>query len=131
MISEVEIKKISRKYELFRLKDSAREKNLFGSILENGVREPLQCVSQNESFILLDGFKRIRCCIKLKISYVPVTVIGVNETESILHLIRESNEKTLTILEQARFVDELKKEFSLTVTEIARRLDRSKAWVSV
>lgn len=128
---EVEIKKIKTKYESFRLKNKIKEKYLLASILKNGVKKPLSCVVQDKDYILLDGFKRLRCCYKLKIFYVPVATVGIDETESILHIIRQSNEKTLTIVEQARFVDELKKRFGLRVSEIAKRLEVSKAWVSV
>ena len=131
MITEIEIRKISTKYESFRLKDKVRQQYLLASILENGVQEPLQCAVQSDRYILLDGFKRLRCCVKLKIACVPVTTVGTDEAESILYMIRLSNEKSLNILEQARFVDELKKSFGLGVTEIARRLEVSNAWVSV
>lgn len=130
-MTEIEIKRISTKYESFRFKNKAREKYLLQSILTNGVVEPLSCVARDKDYILLDGFKRLRCCNKLKIFYVPVTTIGNDEAESILHIIRFSNEKTLTTLEQARFVDELRKSFGLGVSEIAKRLEVSRAWVSV
>jgi hypothetical protein len=128
---EIETKRIITKYESFRLKNKVKEKYLLTSILKNGVKEPLSCVNQDRDYILLDGFKRLRCCYKLKIFYVPVTEVGLDEAESILYIIRQSNEKTLTIVEQARFVDELKKSFGLGVSEIAKRLEVSKAWVSV
>ena len=130
-MTEVEIKRIKTKYESFRLKDKIKEKYLLASILKNGIKEPLSCVNQDRDYILLDGFKRLRCCYKLKIFNVPVTTIGIDEAESILHIIRQSVDKTLTIVEQARFVDELKKNFGLGVSEIAKRLEVSKAWVSV
>ena len=60
---------------------------------------------------------------------MPVPAIEIDEAESILHIIRQSSEKTLTIVEQARFVDELKKSFGLGVSEIAKRLEVSRAWV--
>jgi ParB/RepB/Spo0J family partition protein len=131
MIKEIEISRISTKYESCRLKDKFRQQYLLDSILKNGVREPLQCVGQSGRYILLDGFKRLRCCIKLKISCVPITIVSTDEAESILHVVRLSNEKSLNILEQARFVDELRKNFNLKVSEIAGRLDVSNAWVSV
>jgi ParB/RepB/Spo0J family partition protein len=130
-MKEIEIKRIKTKYESFRLKDKIKEKYLLVSIRKSGVKEPLSCVNQDRDYILLDGFKRLRCCYKLKIFYVPVATIGIDEAESILHIIRQSNEKTLTIVEQARFVDELKKSFGLGVSEIAKRLEVSRAWVSV
>ena len=131
-MTEAEIHTISKKYESFRLRDKNREKYLLQSILEHGVREPLQCVQEDGTkYILLDGFKRLRCSYKLNIRMVPIVLLGVDEVSSILHLIRLSTQNTLSILEQASFVDELHRRYGLTVTDIADRLERSKAWVSV
>jgi len=43
-MTEAEIHTISKKYESFRLRDKNREKYLLQSIMEHGIREPLQCV---------------------------------------------------------------------------------------
>ena len=133
-MSEAEIHRISRKYESFRLRDRSREKYLLHSILEHGVRKPLQCVqtdAQEYQYVLLDGFKRLRCCCKLQLRMVPVISFGTDEPGCILHLLRASNERNLTTLEQARFVDELHGRYRLSVGEIADALECSKAWVSV
>ncbi len=131
-MTEAEIHTISKKYESFRLRDKNREKYLLQSILEHGVREPLQCVQDDgPKYILLDGFKRLRCSYKLNIPMVPIVLLGCDEVSSILHLIRLSTQNTLSTLEQASFVDELHRQYGLTVTDIAGRLERSKAWVSV
>jgi DNA-binding MarR family transcriptional regulator len=132
-MTEAEIHTISKKYESFRLRDKVREKFLLQSILEHGIREPLQCVQEKgvQKYILLDGFKRLRCSYRLHISMVPVVSLGSDEVSSILHFIRLSTESSLSTLEQARFVDELHRYHGLTVTDIADRLGRSKAWVSV
>ena len=132
-MTEAEIHTISKKYESFRLRNKHREKYLLQSILEHGIREPLQCVQGNgvQKYILLDGFKRLRCSYRLHINMVPVVVLGSDEVSSILHFIRLSTESSLSTLEQARFVDELHRRYGLTVTDIAARLERSKAWVSV
>jgi len=133
-MSEAEIKSISKKYESFRLRDKSREKYLLQSILEHGVRQPLQCVRGEEQkypYVLLDGFKRLRCCCKLHLNMVPVVSLGNDEAASILHLLRCSTERNLSTLEQARFVDELHSQHGFGVAEIADRLECSKAWVSV
>ena len=131
-MTEAEIHTISKKYESFRLRNKNREKYLLQSILEHGVREPLQCVQEDgPKYILLDGFKRLRCSYKLNIRMVPIVLLGGDEVSSILHLIRLSTQNTLSTLEQASFVDELHRRYGLTVTDIADRLERSKAWVSV
>jgi hypothetical protein len=132
-MNEAELESISRKYESFRLQDQNREKVLLHSILQHGIREPLQCVQGDgrQRYILLDGFKRLRCCYQLRLHSVPVASLGTDEAACILQLLRLSVERSLNSLEQARFVDELHSCWGLTVGEIAERLERSKAWVSV
>jgi len=132
-MNEAELESISRKYESFRLQDQNREKVLLHSILQHGIREPLQCVhgGGRQPFILLDGFKRLRCCYKLRLHRVAVTSLGTDEAACILQFLRLSVERSLNSLEQARFVDELHLHYGFTVGEIAERLERSKAWVSV
>jgi hypothetical protein len=49
----------------------------------------------------------------------------------IVALLRASNDRALTLLEQAGFVDELKRLHGMSVAEIAEVLSRSKAWVSL
>ena len=80
------------------------------SILEQGIREPLRCVAKPENqLILLDGFKRLRSAVKLRIKVVPVLSLGSDEAGAILQLIRSSNIRGLSILEEAVLVDELKR----------------------
>jgi hypothetical protein len=57
--------------------------------------------------------------------------LGGEEAAGILRLMRASKEKTLHMLEQARFVTELLDTHGMTVAEVAETLSRSKAWVSV
>jgi len=133
-MSEAEIHHISRKYESFRLRDTNREKYLLQSILEHGILKPLQCVQadgRHYRYVLLDGFKRLRCCYKLQLRMVPVISLGTDEAGCILQLLRSSNERNLSTLEQARFVDQLYSRYGLSVAEIAGGLECSKAWVSV
>ena len=42
-----------------------------------------------------------------------------------------ANDHALSLLEQARFLDELKAGCGLSVAEIAQQVSRSKAWVSL
>ena len=132
-VKEVEISQIDMRFETCRLKDQRQEKFILSSVLENGIKEPLQCVEKpgQEGLILLDGFKRLRSAVKLNISAVPVVSLGTDEAMGILRLLRLSTERSITILEQAALVDELKKSHGFSVMEIARRLERSGAWVSV
>ena len=80
---------------------------------------------------MLDGFKRYRCAKKLGIGIVPYRSLGRDEATGIIELIRLSNATSLGILEQAKLIDELKSVHHMSVSEIARLVDKSKGWVGM
>jgi len=127
----VERTTLELRYEGHRLRDDADEARLLASIAERGIEEPLQGVDTDEGRFLLDGFKRYRCCGKLGIDCVPYVSLGEQEAAAIVHLMRLGKDKTLTILEQARFVVDLLTLHNMTLLEVAQTLRRSKAWVSM
>jgi len=131
MVEQVEILSFDLRYEGCRMKNKAAERRLLCSILEQGIRDPLQGVDTKEGRILLNGFKRYRCARKLGIGMVPYVSLGSDEALGILELIRIANARSLSIIEQAKFIDELKGVHQMTVSEIARLLEKSPAWVSV
>lgn len=131
MDGQVEIASLDLRYEGFRMRSVGAEKALLVSIAEKGIRDPLQGVDTKDARILLDGFKRLRCAKKLCIGMVPYVCMAVDEALGIIELIRVSNARSLSILEQAKFVDELKSVHNVSTAEIAKLVSRSKAWVSV
>jgi predicted transcriptional regulator len=128
---EIEISSLDIRYEGHRLKDRACEARLLSAIAERGIVEPLEGVDQDERHVLLNGFKRWRCAHKLGITSVPYVSLGDDETTGIIALLRSSSDRALGILEQAGFVDELKRLHGMNVSEIASAVSRSKAWVSL
>ncbi len=62
---------------------------------------------------------------------VPYSSLGNDEAFGIITLIRIATAKTLNILEQAKLIDELNKVHQLSVSEIARLLDKSNGWVGM
>ncbi len=131
MIEQVEVNSLEKRYEDFRIRSEGTEKNLLLSILTHGIRDPLQGVDDAGQRILLDGFKRLRCAVKLYIGIVPYQPLAKDEACGIIELIRISNNKSLSILEQARWIDELISVHQMSNAEIATLLEKSKAWVSV
>ncbi len=131
MAREVELSALDLRYEGFRMRNDALEARLLSSIAQSGIEEPLEGVDRQGASILLNGFKRYRCARKLGIEMLPYTSLGEDEAVGIMSLLRTSNNKTLGILEQAGFIDELKNLHRMGVTEIAAELCRSKAWVSM
>jgi len=128
---DVEITSIDLRYESCRMKHAGAEKALLGSIVEHGIREPLQGVDSGDGRILLNGFKRYRCAKKLGLGMVPYVSLGCDEAFGIIQLIRIANSRSLSMLEQAKLIDELRSVHAMSVSEIARLLERSNAWVSM
>ena len=95
-----------------------------------GIREPLAGARVDSVCVLLDGFKRSRCARQLHIQRVPFVTLGADEASAILKLLGQARRSTLSVLEEARFLDELKAR-GLSLAEMAEGLSRSKAWVSL
>lgn len=126
----IERSSLDLRYEDYRLRNGAAEARLLASIAERGIEEPLSGVDTPEGRLLLDGFRRNRCAAKLGIECVPYVSWGAGATQGIASLLTARRQRTLSILEQARFVDELLATQGMTIADVAELLSRSKAWVS-
>jgi hypothetical protein len=131
MAQEVELSKLDLRYESCRMRNPGLEARLLASIAQRGIEEPLEGVDTSGRILLLNGFKRYRCARKLGIGKALYASLGQDEAIGIMNLLRVSNNRSLGILEQAQFIDELRKLHKMTVAEIASELSRSKAWVSM
>jgi KorB domain len=131
MARDIELSSLDLRYEGYRMKNAGLEERLLGSIAQRGIQEPLEGVEVRGASILLNGFKRHRCARKLKQPTVPYASLGQDEVAGILNLLRTSNDRALSILEQAAFIDELHGVRHWNVAQIAQELSRSKSWVSM
>jgi len=133
-VNSVEIQQIDLRYERYRLRDRARESALLASILENGITEPLRGILPKDrggEVILLDGFKRLRCGKKAGFRTFSFQTLAEDEAMGIIQLLRVANAKSLSLLEQALWVEELRSVHRLGTQEIAHKLEKSTAWVAV
>lgn len=126
----VEISAIDLRYQHCRLRHEPSEQRLLCSLAEQGIRDPLLGVVHDGVPILLDGFKRQRCAQKLGIHHVAFRSLADDEAMAIIALMRLANSRSLSFIEQARLIDELRRVHKLSVAEIARRVERSAPWVS-
>jgi hypothetical protein len=131
MACEIELDSLDLRYESFRLKEPALEEKLLGLIAQRGIEEALEGVEVAGARILLNGFKRYRCARKLRLGTVPYGSLGQDEVVGIITLLRSSQRRVLSILEEARFIAQLRDTSQLSVAQIASDLSRSKAWVNV
>jgi len=131
MSEEVDLSTFDLRYESYRMRNPAQEARLLASIMERGIEEPLEGVDVEGKRVLLNGFKRYRCARKLALSTVPYASLGGDVAAGIIAVLRTSNHRSLGILEEARFIEDLRTLHRLGVADIAETLSRSKAWVSM
>jgi hypothetical protein len=140
MANEVELASLDLRYEGFRLKQPAIEERLLASIAQRGIEEPLEGVDLPAADgpargqccrVLLNGFKRWRCARKLGLAIVLYSSLGPDEAAGILSLLKTSNNRSLSLLEQAAFIAELREARGMSVAAMATELSRSKSWVSM
>jgi hypothetical protein len=130
MSESVERTSLDLRYQTYRLRNDTAEARLLASIAERDIEQPLAGVDTSQGRLLLDGFKRYRCATKLGIECVPYVSLGEEEAAGIASLMR-AEQKTLSILEQARFVVDLISMHDMSIADVAEMLSRSKAWVSM
>jgi len=126
-VMNLELSDLDLRYEGYRLRAPRRE----AAIAREGIREPLLGVIRETTPIVLDGFKRCRAARTLHLHIVPFASWGGDEIAGIVKLLRADREHALSLLEQARFVDQLHTERGLSPADIAQQLGRSPAWVAV
>ena len=131
MAQEIELAELDVRYENYRMKNPALEKRLLASIAQRGIEQALEGAASGERKILLNGFKRRRCALRLGLHHVPYVAMGDDEAGAILNLLRVANQSALTLLEQARFIEQLRQLEKMSVADIAEQLWRSKSWVSM
>ena len=131
MNQNLERNDLDLRYESYRLKNRNAERTLLADIVQRGILEPLEGVQIEGVEVLLNGFKRYRIARTLGLETVPYTRLGEEAALGILKLLQISNTKSLNLLEQASFVEELHNVYNMDTAQIAQSLSRSKSWVSM
>lgn len=130
----IELSSIDLRLESTRLRNNAEEQSLQDSISREGILDPLYVAGSTTSrrYILLDGFKRYRCARKLGMGMVPAECMAEDVVTGVVALIRRNEYCSgITTMEQAVLIEELHRRCAMSIYDIAQRLDRSPAWVSV
>lgn len=129
----IELNAIDLRLEHTRHKDREAERRLLSSIMERDIQQPLQvsACDQAHVYVLLDGFKRYRCAGKVGMSIVPIQCIAQDVPSGVSAILRQASAGALSTMEQAALIQELYRQYDLSVYDIALRLERSPAWVSV
>lgn len=126
---ELELHQLTLRYEHLRKRHPLQERVLLASLAEIGQQLPIVVVRQEDQFVLIDGYKRVRALRRLARDTVRATPWEVEEVEALL-LERGLRRGSEDALDQAWLLAELKHRFGWSVEELARRFEHSKSWVS-
>ena len=120
------------KYQPRGAMDETGLQELAASIKQQGLLQPIVARELSpEQYEIIAGERRWRACQLVDITDVPVLVRQVNdETAMALALIENLQREALSVMDEARAMQRLSQEFSLTHFDIARLLSKSRTAVS-
>jgi ParB family transcriptional regulator, chromosome partitioning protein len=127
---DLEIRQLDLRYRALRATSPSRERRLLASIAERGQQSPIIVVRDAEHWVVVDGYKRLRALQRLGHDTVVASAWQLSESEALLLERALRMGETDSPIEQGWFLCELVERFGLGQDELARRLDRSKSWVS-
>src|SRR3972149_680425 len=131
-IVEVELESLDLRYAKLRARRPAVEKRLMASLEEVGQQSPVIVVAGEEPgrWVLIEGRKRVRALRRLKADAVNAVVWELAPAEALIAAYQLQDGSGYNALEEGWLVWELVRGGGLSLGEVGRRLERSKAWVS-
>jgi ParB family chromosome partitioning protein len=126
---ELELHQLTLRFERLRKRQPREERSLLVSLAEIGQQLPVVVIQEAPSFILIDGYKRVRALRRLARDTVRATCWQVAEAEALL-LERGLRRGSEDALDQAWLLAELQERCQWSLEELARRFEHSKSWVS-
>lgn len=127
---ELEIRQLELRYGALRATSPSRERRLLASLAEQGQQLPVIVVRDGERWVVVDGYKRLRALQRLGCDTVLASEWQLTEADALLLERTLRMGETDSPIEQGWFLSELVDRFGLSLGELARRLDRTKSWVS-
>lgn len=125
---DVDLHQLELRHRDLRIHDGEQRRRLIGSVAEIGQQVPVIVVRDVERFVLIDGYLRVEALRRLHRDTVSATTWPLTEIEALLHH-RHLSLARRAAIEDAWLLGRLR-EHGLSMDELARRLCRSKSWVS-
>lgn len=113
-----------------RLADTAAVERLARSIAGHGQIEPCVATVNGDSFVLIDGYRRVAALRRLGRDRVRVEGWACPVTDGLIAVMTRKQGRTFTALEEALLIRELMQGSELSQRELARRCGRDGAWVN-
>ncbi len=126
---DLELHQLTLRYERLRKRQPRAERALLVSLTEIGQQLPVIVIREEDRFVLIDGYKRVRALKRLAQDTVLGTCWQVAEVEALL-LERGLRRGSEDALDQAWLLAELQERCQWSLEELGRRFEHSKSWVS-
>ena len=121
MAVNLELHQVTLRYERLRKRSPREERALLGSLSEIGQQLPVVVIEETPTFILIDGYKRVRAMRRLARDTVRATCWQMAEAEALL-LERSLRRGSEDALDQAWLLAELQERYQWSLEELARAL---------
>jgi hypothetical protein len=125
---EVDLHQLELRHRDLRIHDGEQRRRMIGSVAEIGQQVPVIVVCDAERYVLIDGYLRVEALRRLQRDTVVATAWALPEVEALVHH-RHLAAARRTAIEDAWLLGRLR-DCGLSLDEQARRLCRSKSWVS-
>jgi ParB family chromosome partitioning protein len=133
---DLEFHQLDRRYESLRRKQPEHERDLLASLAGRGQQVPIVVVALKQEqptearrFLVIDGFKRLRCLKRLGADTACATLWDLQENEALLLDRSQRDSERLTQLELGWLLATLRDQ-GLDQQELAKRFDKDSSWVS-
>lgn len=129
---ELEFHQLELRYERLKVARPEPERRLLASLAEVGQQVPVVVVQGTAagSFVVIDGYKRVRALRRLGRDTVRTSCWPGEETEALIVTRLMQTAEPETALEQSWLLAELRERFAFSFEELARRFGHSVSWVS-
>jgi ParB family chromosome partitioning protein len=126
---EVDLHQLELRHEELRICDPARRRRLIASVAEIGQQVPVVVVNDDDQLVLIDGYLRVEALRRVGRDTALATEWPVTEAEALLHRHHLAAHAGRSAFEDGWLLSRLRWH-GLSLDELARRLCRSKSWVS-
>jgi ParB family transcriptional regulator, chromosome partitioning protein len=129
---ELEFHQLELRYERLKVARPEQERRLLASLAEIGQQVPVVVVKEagGSSFVVIDGYKRIRALRRLGRDTVGTSCWPGEEAEALIVTRLMQTAEPETALEQSWLLAEMRARFGFSLEELARRFGHSVSWVS-
>jgi hypothetical protein len=127
---DLEFHQLDRRYEGLRVRQPGRERRLLASLADHGQQTPIVVVLGGSGYVVVDGYKRVRCLKRLQCDHVLGVLWEMSEADALIFRQMVHSEGGASVLEQGWLLRALHEGHDLGLVELARRFDRSVSWVS-